>query len=195
MDAKNTIAAGALALALALGAAPAQAAGTISGKINAKSAKFRRNAVVYVEKAPHSAPPKTVQLDQKNQVFIPFVLPVVKGTTVEFLNNDATGHNVFSPDGEKFDLGVFEQNQVRTHTFSQEGVYTMLCKLHPSMIAYVLSLQNPYFAVTGEDGSFRIENVPPGEYTLKVWSERKKAEPAKVTVAEGGSAAVEFELK
>lgn len=170
-------------------------AGSIAGKVNAKSAKHKKNAVVYVEKAAESGKPGKVEMDQRNQVFVPFVLPLVKGSTVEFLNNDATGHNVFSPDGEKFDLGVFNKDEVRTFTFAKEGVYTILCKMHPSMIAYVVALQNPYFAVTGEDGSFKIENVPPGEYTLKVWHERKRAEPVKVTVAAAGAAHVDLELR
>ncbi|MHB8875649.1 MAG: beta-sandwich domain-containing protein [Myxococcaceae bacterium] len=183
------------ALGLLLLAAPASAAGTISGKLAAKNAKFLKNAVVYVEHAASSGPAKTVQMDQKGQVFIPFVLPVVKGSTVEFLNNDDTGHNVFSPDGEKFDLGVFTKDQSRKYPITREGAYTILCKMHPSMIAYIVSLQNPHFAVTSDDGSFTIPDVPPGEYTLKVWHERKKAEPVKVTVPATGTATAKLELR
>ncbi len=182
------------AAALSLLSLPA-AAGGIAGKVNAKVAKHKKNVVVYIESAAYTGTPKEAELDQKNQVFIPFVLPVVKGTTVKFLNNDATGHNVFSPDGEKFDLGVYSKDETRSYAFKTEGLYTILCKMHNSMIAYVLVLQNPYFAVTGEDGAFKIEGVPPGEYTLKVWSERKKAEPIKVTVAEGSVATAEVELR
>jgi len=184
---------GGVALAL-LAAAPALAAGGISGKVTAKSAKFLKNAVVYVEQAPVKPAPKTAQMDQKGQLFVPFVLPVVKGTTIEFLNHDDTGHNVFSPDGEKFDLGVFTKDQVRKYTVDREGVYTLLCKMHPSMIAYIVSLQNPYFAVTGDDGAFTIADVPPGDYTLKVWHERKHAEPLKVTVPATGAAGLLLEL-
>ncbi len=185
---------GATLAAAIVAASPALAAGSISGKLTAKSAKFLKNAVVYIEKAPAGAAPKTAQMDQKGQVFIPFVLPVVKGTTVEFLNNDDTGHNVFSPDGEKFDLGVFTKDQVRKYTLKTEGVYTLLCKMHPSMIAYIISLQNPFFAVTKDDGSFSIAEVPPGEYTLAVWHERKHADPVKVTVPASGAANVEIGL-
>jgi len=185
----------AIALAILSVAQTADAApGTIKGTVNAKSAKHRRNAVVFVEKAPWTGPARTVPMDQKNQVFLPAVLPVVKGWTVEFLNNDATGHNVFSPDGEKFDMGVFNKDEKRTYAFQKEGVYSILCKMHPSMLAYVISLQNPYFAVTGEDGSFEIPGVPPGEYVIKVWHERKSADPAKVAVTGGGTAQVELEL-
>ena len=81
--------------------------------------------------------------------FIPFALPVVKGSTVTFLNNDNTGHNVYSPDHEKYNLGKWSKGQTRKRKFSRLGVYTQLCKMHPSMLAYVIVLQNPYFVVTG----------------------------------------------
>lgn len=180
---------------LALPAAAAAVAGSVVGKVDAKAAKNRKNAVVYVERATAPEKPGEVKMDQRSQVFVPFVQPIVKGTTVEFLNSDATGHNVFSPDGEKFDLGVFDKDQSRRYTFASKGVYAILCKLHPSMIAYVISLQNPFFAVTGEDGSFRIENVPAGTYTLKVWHERKKAEPVQVTVAAQAETTADFVLR
>jgi plastocyanin len=171
-------------------------AGDISGKLSAKRAKYAKNAVVYLEGASgkYSAPAKPVQMDQKNQTFIPFVLPVLVGTTVQFLNNDNTGHNVFSPDGEKYDLGNWGKGESRTYKFEKKGVYTQLCKMHPSMIAYVVVLDNPHFAVTGSDGSFVIKDVPAGEYTVKVWHERKKAAPSKVTVPASGDVQIELRI-
>lgn len=178
--------------------APAFAGGTIKGSISAKQAKHKKNAVVYIErtsKASYPAPAKGPDVDQINQEFIPFVTPVVKGTTIDFLNSDNTGHNIFTPDGEKWDAGVFNKGEKYKYTFSKEGVYTLLCKLHPSMIAYVIVLQNPHFAVTGEDGSYHIDNVPAGEYSLKLWHERKNADPQAVTVAEGATVTASFELR
>jgi plastocyanin len=176
-----------LGLAVAsAGNAWAGAAGTIAGKVDAKK-KYRKNTVVYIEKVAgtHKAPSKSVRMDQKGQKFRPFVLPVVTGSTVKFLNSDNTGHNVFSPDGEKYDLGSWNKGESREYSFKKEGVYTQLCKMHPSMIGYIVVLQNPYYAVTKKSGEFEIKNVPPGDYTVKVWNERKKAKPVKVTVKAG----------
>ena len=133
-------------------------------------------------------------MDQRNQEFIPFVLPVVKGTTVEFLNNDNSGHNVFSPDGEKYDLGTWPKGEMRSYTFEKTGTYAQLCKMHASMLAFIVVLESPYFAVTSKDGAFQIDNVPPGTYTLKIWHERGDAEPASVTVRAGEMATLELEM-
>ncbi len=179
-----------------LTAASAGENGSITGKVNAKRARYLEGAVIYLEKVDGSFPPpaKPARMDQQNQEFIPHVLAILKGTAVAFLNNDNTGHNVFTPDNETYDLGTWKVGETREYTFNKEGVYTQLCKMHPSMLAFIVVLQNPYFAVTGKDGSFSIDDVPPGEYTLKVWHERKKADPLKVKVNAGKAAAVEFKL-
>lgn len=185
-----------LCVALVVNASPSWAGGTITGSVLAKQAKQRKNAVVYVERGKNDRypPSPAPHIDQKNQEFIPFVTPVVKGTTIEFLNSDNTGHNIFTPDGEKFDAGVFNKGETYKYTFKSEGAYSLLCKLHPSMIAYVVVLQNPHFAITSEDGAFRIDGVPPGDYTVKLWHERKTAEPQKIVVTDGGTSSVTFEL-
>lgn len=177
---------------IALIASPGAQAGDISGKLTASRAKYAKNAVVYLEGAAGTFAPSAepVAMDQKNQVFVPFVLPVLKGSTVKFLNSDNTGHNVFSPDGEEYDLGSWGKGESRDYTFKKAGAYTQLCKMHPSMIAYVVVLENPFFAVTGEDGSFEIKDVPAGEYTVKTWHERKKVAPAPVKVPESGTVEV-----
>lgn len=133
-------------------------------------------------------------MDQKNQKFVPFVLPVVVGSTVEFRNSDATGHNVFSPDKEKYDLGVWGKGEKRKYTYKKLGVYTQLCRMHPSMIAYIVVLENPLYAVVGRDGKATIGDVPPGTWTLKVWNERRKAGDVRVTVAAGAAANVAIKL-
>lgn len=171
--------------------------GTISGTVEARRARSIPNTVVYLEQVPGEFPPaaEPVEMDQINQVFTPFVLPVVQGTTVRFLNNDATGHNVFSPDGEEYDLGTWGQGEARDYTFSSTGVYTQLCSLHPSMIAYILVLQNSHFAIVGEDGTFSLENIPAGTYSLRVWNERKEADPQEVTVTDGATATIAISLR
>lgn len=173
----------------------ADATGEISGKLSGNK-KYFRDAIVYIEKAPgqHKAPAKPVDLDQSNHKFVPAVLPVVRGTTVRFLNNDHEAHNVFSPDNEKYDLGNWTAGEHRDYTFKQLGPYTQLCKLHPSMIGYVVVLQNPYFANVDSDGSFRIRDVPPGKYKVKAWQARGEGGPIEVVVEADQKAQAEIPI-
>ncbi len=171
--------------------------GIINVTLSAKKKKRIRNSLVYLERVTGKwpAPRKPVVMDQKNQKFVPFVLPIVVGTTVMFRNSDATGHNVFSPDKEKYDLGVWGKGETRKYTYKQRGVYTQLCRMHPSMIAYIVALQNPFFAVVGRDGKATLRSVPSGTWTLKVWNERLRIKPVQVTVKPGGNATVAARLK
>lgn len=175
----------------------AQAAtGRVEGRVLAKRKKFVKNTIVYLDGAPgkFDPPQEHAVLDQKGQTFVPFVLPIVVGTTVDFLNSDESGHNVFSPDGETYDLGMWPRGEFRSHRFEQEGVYTQLCKLHSSMIAFVVVLSNPFFSVTRDDGSFEIEGVPPGDYVLRVWAERREASPVPVRIGTDAPTRIEVRL-
>ena len=172
------------------------AGSAITGTVTAKKKKYIKNTVVYLEKVPGvHKPTKPATIDQKDQTFIPFVTPIVVGTKVRFLNSDNMVHNVFSPSGEKYDLGNWDKGGVRTRIFKKKGVYKQLCKLHPAMRAYVIVLQNPYFAVTKKDGSFTIANVPGGTYKLAVWNKRKKAAPMPVKVDAKGKKIIEIKLR
>lgn len=176
-------------------------AGAISGTVTAKSEKDAANAVVYVEtvKDMKAEPPeKPALMDQQSLTFVPHVLPVLAGTTVEFRNSDDVAHNVFSPDkcAGAFNLGTWAPGGSKTHAFKQAGcVATILCIVHPDMEAYVVVLQNPYFATPGADGTFTIPGVPAGKYTLEVWSEKFAAEPVQITVPATGTVKADFHLK
>ncbi len=175
-------------------------AGTIKGKITVRGARDARDVVVYIDKAPGEfKPPKEhAKMDQKNMTFIPHVLPVLAGTTVDFLNSDDVLHNVFTPDkcAEKFNLGTWPKGEVRSYTFQEPGcMAVMLCNVHPEMEAWVVVLQNPYFFKTDKDGTFAIENVPAGKYSLKVWHKKLKGAPQEVTVPEKGEVTVDFTMK
>ena len=171
-------------------------AGTISGEIKSKKKKYKKGTVVYVESArgAHPPPAKPVRMDQEGSRFIPKILPILLGTTVEYMNSDPTTHNVYSPDGEKFDLGNWDIGGSRSYKFEKLGVYTHLCKLHPTMLAHVVVLQNPYYAITGKDGKFTIKGVPAGKHTLKVWNPRRKADPVTVDSSKDVTG-VEIKLK
>lgn len=190
-----------MSVIIVLGCYGVAIAGNIAGKVKARGAKNSGDAVIYIDKIANKkfeAPKEHAAMDQKNLVFIPRVLPILAGTTVNFRNSDDVLHNVFSPDkcAEKFNLGTWPKGQVRTYTFKEPGcVAVMLCNVHPEMEAYVVVLENPYYAVSEKDGSYTIKNVPAGKYMLKIWHEKLKSEPQEVTVAESGEVDVNFELR
>ncbi|HEX9657413.1 MAG TPA: carboxypeptidase regulatory-like domain-containing protein [Bacteroidota bacterium] len=176
-------------------------AGDIKGKVKAKGVKDNANAVIYVDEISgkiFQAPKKHTSIDQKNLVFHPHVLPVLVGTTVDFLNNDDVLHNVFTPDGcaENFNLGTWPKGQTRSYTFKQPGCQpVILCNVHPEMSAYVVVLETPYYAVSAKDGSYEIKDVPAGKYTLKIWHEKLKGESVSVEVPEKGESTADFLIK
>ncbi|MBM4066107.1 MAG: DUF2012 domain-containing protein [Planctomycetes bacterium] len=173
--------------------------GTINGTVKAKKAKYLKDSIAYIENVQNIfEPPKEhAVMDQKNMAFIPHVLPLIKGTTVDFLNSDMVQHNVYSPDAvaDNVNLGTWLKGEVRPFTFNKLGVASMRCNVHVDMLAYVLVLQNPYFAKVNNDGSFSITNIPEGKYTVKLWNERYKAEDRQVEVKANAPATAAFELK
>jgi plastocyanin len=184
---------------LSAGALPA-AAGTIKGKIAIPRARTLADVVVYVDKAPgqFAAPKQHVVMNQKDLAFQPHVMPVVVGTTVDFLNSDQVLHNVFSPDKcvSKFNLGTWPKGEVRSYTFATVGCApVVLCNVHPEMEGFVVILQNPFFAVTDKSGLFVIHDVPEGKYTIKAWNRKFLAVSQEVTVSKEGDATCNLTLK
>jgi plastocyanin len=196
----STIVAGLLVVCLSHGTMRAAAGGTIQGAVKAAGLASNADAVVYIQQAPgtFTPPAKPSDMDQRTMQFVPHVLPVVVGTTVKFLNSDPTPHNVFSPDGEKYNLGTWPQGTTKEHAFAKclkpPCAYVQLCRIHPEMEAYVVVLQNPFFTTTGKDGLYKIENVPPGNYSVAVWHAKGKSQPKPVTVDAAKPAVVDFVL-
>jgi plastocyanin len=175
----------------------ALSAGDLHGKVACKGVRDSANAVVYLDAIPGKtfpAPAEHLKMDQANLLFQPKVLPVLVGTTVDFLNSDAVLHNVFSPDAcaEKFNLGTWPKGETRSFTFKKECVATLLCKVHPEMEGFVIAVPTPYHAVTKADGTYRIADVPDGSYTVKVWHPKLKPTQKPTTVA--GATAADFEI-
>ena len=174
--------------------------GTITGTVKVTGRPSNADVIVYIKQASgtFTPPGKPVPMDQKQMQFVPNVLPVVAGTTVRFLNSDPTPHNVFSPDNEKYNLGTWPQGHTKDYVFSKCAkppcAYTQLCRVHPEMLGLVVVLQNPFFAVSNKNGEYKIENVPPGNYTLAVWHARAKAQPQPVTVDAAKPLTVDFTL-
>jgi plastocyanin len=178
----------------------AAAGGTIEGTVKAPALASNADAVVYIQQAPGTFAPsaKPADMDQRSMQFVPHVLPIVVGTLVRYLNSDPTQHNVFSPDHEKYDLGTWSQGQTKDHKFATCAkapcAYVQLCRVHPEMEGYVVVLQNPFSAVTTNDGHYKIDNVPPGAYSLAVWHAKGKTQPKPVTVDAAKPAIVDFVL-
>ena len=182
--------------AAAFVAGPALAAGgTVAGKVDAQPPRYLDETVVYLKSASAVRAPATTAMDQKGMKFIPMVLTVTQGDTVEFLNHDGVEHNVYSPDGEAFNLGTFKSEERRAFTFEKPGVYKIKCSIHPEMLGWVFVGQNPYSATVDRTGRYTIQNVPPGTYTLAIWNSTLKAPEKTVTVASGKTVDENFTLR
>ncbi len=171
--------------------------GTISGTIEVRRLRNAKDVLVYLEnvEGKFEPPQENPLIDQKDLTFIPHVLPVLVGTTVLFTNNDKVKHNVFSPSKCcKFNLGTYDAGVVREVTFDTPGVTNVLCNVHTEMSAFIIVLQNPYFAITDPDGKFSIKSIPPGTYIIKTWHEKLREKEQDVTVVEGEINTIDFKL-
>lgn len=142
------------------------------------------------------APDGPYVMDQQNLRFIPRVLVIPVGSTVEFLNSDPLLHNVFSPSGDSlaFDLGTYPDGESREHTFDVPGTWVVLCQVHPEMVAYVVVVPTTYSAVTDERGTFRIEDVPAGAYVARVWHAKARTHEQPAQVPTTGSLTLDLSL-
>jgi plastocyanin len=159
----------------------------------------RRRSVVYLDPGPRAAfdvrDEPRLRMDQRNETFVPHLLAIVAGTTVDFPNSDRTYHNVFSLSKTKtFDLGRYAAGRSKSVRFDEPGIVRVFCDIHSHMSAYILVFAHPYFAVTDEEGRYRIDNVPPGTYTVKAWNEAMDTESKLVSVADSGEVDLNFVL-
>jgi plastocyanin len=198
-----------LASANAPSTQPAPRAGaTISGKVTAASEVPLSEMVVFLERAteaPVSEPsaaelPPPAVVRQKGAKFDPPLIVVSVGQAVSFLNDEdkPVEHNVFSnAPAKKFDLGLYPPCQSKAVTFDKAGAVFIYCSIHRFMDGVVYVCPTPFHSRVREDGSYAIENVPPGMYRLKTWQRRKrfaeKSEPLDVKDATAQS--VNLELK
>jgi plastocyanin len=156
-----------------------------------------RRGVVYLETAPRGAfeerEPGRAVLDQRNETFVPHVLAVMAGTTVEFPNSDRIFHNVFSLSKPKrFDLGRYATGRSKSVRFDRPGVVRVFCDIHSHMNAFILVFSHPFFDVTDAEGRFQLDNVPAGTYTVIGWYEGEQRTSQSVNVPSGG--VVDLEL-
>ena len=175
-------------------------AGDIKGKVTVVGGASNANAVVYVEYVDSTfvPPKKPAVMDQRHLAFNPAVLPILAGTTVEFLNSDVVLHDVFTPSqcAGSFNLGSFAPGKSRRFTFKSPGCFALiLCDIHPEMQAWIVALQNPYYAVTDSTGRYVIRNLPAGKYILRSWYGYYRSQSVRIIIPESGSIEENFELK
>ena len=163
----------------------------------------RRRSVVYLETAPRAAfdarEEPHARMDQRHEAFVPHVLAIVAGTTVDFPNDDPTYHSVFSLSKPRpFDLGRYAAGRSKSVRFDRPGVVRVFCDIHSHMSAFILVFAHRYFAVTDDEGRYHLDGVPPGTYTLVVWNETIRGDSPRrqVTVPEsGGDIDADFTVK
>jgi plastocyanin len=180
---------------LSAGACP----GCVVGQILDDEGRPQKDAVVYVKsglRPVKGAPPhRPGVIDQRDKAFSPHVLAVPVGTKVTFKNSDVVLHNVYSRSPVKtVDLGAFGQDQSRQTTFDEPGRVDVFCAIHTNMHAIILVLDSGFFATTDERGYFEMRGLPPGEYGLRVWSERRQEVDARVEVGAARPAVLRTKL-
>jgi plastocyanin len=187
-------------------------AGNIKGTVKVNGLRTPENILVYLTKAPavtEDLSKVKFVMDQRNLEFIPHVLPILVGATVEFPNNDKVDHNVFSLSRtKKFNLGSYPTGESKSVVFDKPGIVELRCDVHAEMAAYIIVMKNPYFAVTDIQGHFEIpsashlkqiglsgvKNLAPGNYIIKSWHEKLKSQKQAVVVPENGDVTIQLDL-
>jgi plastocyanin len=157
-------------------------------------------SVVYLESAPRGAFETDegghAVMDQRNETFVPHVLAITTGTTVDFPNSDLFYHNVFSLSKTKrFDLGRYAAGHSNSIRFDRPGIVRVFCDIHSHMNAFILVFSHPFFALTDREGRYHIDNVPPGTYGVIAWNEGVSSDARPITVPDGGVAELDFALR
>ena len=188
-------------------------AGKIKGNVKVKGLRSPANILVYLTKAPSGSmdPSKTnFVMDQRNLEFIPHVMPILVGASVQFPNNDEVDHNIFSMSRtKKFNLGSYKPGDSKAVLFDKPGIVEVRCDVHAEMAAYILVMKNPYFAVTDKKGNFQIPDanylqqaglkeqadLATGKYFIKTWHEKLKTQKEAITITEDGDVTIQLNLK
>jgi len=156
--------------------------------------------VIYL-KSPGPAPsqaspaPRALKMEQRQETFVPHVLPILKGSTVEFPNGDPIYHNVFSlSKAASFDLGRYPRGSSRFVRFEEPGMVKVFCHIHADMSAVILVLDGPFFTSPEPGGSFEIRGIPPGTYTVNAWHERARPIRREVVIRPGEATEMSFAI-
>jgi hypothetical protein len=155
-----------------------------------------KNVIVYLSDAPSAtfALPAPAVLDQVKCVYVPHVLAIRAGQVLRLKSSDAVMHNVHlkclvNPDANYGFVGIGQRDITLS---SPEAPFAVKCDVHPWMTAWIGVFDHPWFAVTGDDGGFTIEHVPPGQYTLVAWQETLPQQERRITVEDAGQTEAGF---
>ncbi|HVQ29966.1 MAG TPA: hypothetical protein VMV21_10325 [Vicinamibacteria bacterium] len=177
------------------------AAGTVKGQLelvekSGKKSTDLTDAVVYLDGVKAKPRASQATMTMRGKSFTPRVVVIGVGGAVDFPNEDALFHNVFSVSGEnRFDLELYKRPKSGQWVFQNPGIVRVYCNIHPQMSAVVVVRDNPYYVKAESDGSFAIADVPAGRYTLKAWHERAGQEAsAQVTVPATGEVGAKLVL-
>jgi hypothetical protein len=155
------------------------------------------NVIVYLKDPPRRAdpPPMRATITQKDEAFVPRVVAVTRGSTIDFPNSDPFFHNVFSLSRvATFDLGRYPKGESRDRRFPNPGLVKVYCHIHSHMTASIMVFDHPFFAIPKADGTFTIHDVPPGSYQVSAWHERIGENVQPVRIEAGRPSEIQFAL-
>lgn len=190
----------ALCLSLLVALLPPPAGGVVEGRVvlvrAGVPATDAANAIVWIEGLHGGGGPASQgQMKSEQKRFAPRAIVVRKNGTLQFPNVDTIYHNVFSVSGaNRFDLGLYRSGVAKEKKFDDPGLVRVYCNIHPQMVGFVMVVDSDFAAVTGPDGSFRFQGVPPGAHVVKVWHEEAGEKQTPVTVSGGSDAPLAIRL-
>lgn len=160
----------------------AQSTGVITGKVISQGEVPLSEMVVYLELPDEvqreiPVPKEHIKVSQKGAKFAPAIVITSVGQTVDFLNDEdrAIEHNVFSnAPPKKFDLGLYRPGEARSVLFDKPGAVFIYCSIHRHMDGVIFVSPTPFTSRVKEDGTYKIEGVPPGPWKVRTWQRRRR---------------------